>query len=832
MSSNADILLQQKYRSMLDLGSMLCVSTNTIFLGSASISSYMNISGNTTILGSATINSNLNILNNLIINGNITVRNNLYVSNNTIINGNMMINNNLNVSSNTIICNTNINSNLTILGNTIHQGNVTIYSNLNISNNAILNNLLVNNFNVSTPTILNGSAIINNLYVSNNSILYGSSTILSNIVISGLTNLNNCLLNSNLNGTNMISQGNITINSGLYVSNTSQLNNTTIIGSANINNNLNANIVTLNNINISNFIISNLPEYQDNMSAIAAGIPYWSLYRTGGIVKILIDIISPIITLNGNSIIILYIGDLFIDPGVTITDNLNENITPIITGTVNTNIIGTYNLLYTATDSFNNTINITRTVNVYAYPSISNVIFNSNIISFTTTGNFNSMTYKITKSSNIIISETILLSNTINISSLTLTSTPHFIIIYLKRATGDILITNTIGVTNTNFGPRINIIGSNPLLVSLTSTYNVLGNVSAINLPLNTNITLLSSNINIINNLNQSVTIPSTFILPLNYGNIFTITYNVTGTNNVTVSTTIIAQTVDNIPPVITLLGNNPMIILVNTIFVDPGYTITDNSGQTIIPIITGYVNTNFAGTYILTYTATDNSNNSTTINRNIIVSGGLNFAPTFVSPMYMTLSQTTFTQFTFEAWIYGDLSGSNRKLIFGDINVNYGFYLLTGYSSNTDGIVNGTGTPQPQYCLHVGGTNTFSNTTFRSYTWTHVATTKNYNNIVTHYINGIATTFNGPQYYAGNTLIYNVLGAGFIGGKIMNLRIWNIPRTQTQLQMYNQITSIDNIDSVSGLLTWYPLIADTKDLISNTYLTGATMLFTQNNFN
>ena len=64
-----------------------------------------------------------------------------------------------------------------------------------------------------------------------------------------------------------------------------------------------------------------------------------------------------------------------------------------------------------------------------------------------------------------------------------------------------------------------------------------------------------------------------------------------------------------------------------------------------------------------------------------------------------------------------------------------------------------------------------------------------------------------------------------------MNARVWNIARTQSQIDTYKTITSLDKIDTTTGLLAWYPLQSDTKDLISNTNLTGGAMTFTQNNF-
>ena len=51
--------------------------------------------------------------------------------------------------------------------------------------------------------------------------------------------------------------------------------------------------------------------------------------------------------------------------------------------------------------------------------------------------------------------------------------------------------------------------------------------------------------------------------------------------------------------------------------------------------------------------------------------------------------------------------------------------------------------------------------------------------------------------------------------------------RSMDQINTYKNITSINKIDTTFGLIAWYPLQSDTKDLITDTYLTQDTLLFT-----
>lgn len=80
---------------------------------------------------------------------------------------------------------------------------------------------------------------------------------------------------------------------------------------------------------------------------------------------------------------------------------------------------------------------------------------------------------------------------------------------------------------------------------------------------------------------------------------------------------------IDTIPPVITLLGNNPdSITRHTTAYTDPGATASDNKDGDITTsiIVTGTVDTSAAGTYTLTYTVSDAWGNSASVDRIVVV--------------------------------------------------------------------------------------------------------------------------------------------------------------------------------------------------------------------
>ena len=78
-----------------------------------------------------------------------------------------------------------------------------------------------------------------------------------------------------------------------------------------------------------------------------------------------IDTTAPVITLNGDNLMNLLVGDVFADPGATATDNIDGDITIniVANSTVDTSAIGTYQITYNVSDLAGNPAETqTRTV--------------------------------------------------------------------------------------------------------------------------------------------------------------------------------------------------------------------------------------------------------------------------------------------------------------------------------------------------------------------------------------------------------------------------------------------------------------------------------------
>lgn len=78
------------------------------------------------------------------------------------------------------------------------------------------------------------------------------------------------------------------------------------------------------------------------------------------------DPIAPELVLEGNPVVVVYVGKEYTEPGYTATDNVDGDITDrvVVEGTVDTSKAGTYELTYTVKDNYDNTVTATRKVEV------------------------------------------------------------------------------------------------------------------------------------------------------------------------------------------------------------------------------------------------------------------------------------------------------------------------------------------------------------------------------------------------------------------------------------------------------------------------------------
>jgi len=83
-----------------------------------------------------------------------------------------------------------------------------------------------------------------------------------------------------------------------------------------------------------------------------------------------VDTQKPTITLNGDSVIEIQVGQAFNDPGATATDACAGTLEVQVSGTVNTSVAATYQLVYTAQDPSGNKAQVSRKVVVKEAPVV------------------------------------------------------------------------------------------------------------------------------------------------------------------------------------------------------------------------------------------------------------------------------------------------------------------------------------------------------------------------------------------------------------------------------------------------------------------------------
>ena len=97
---------------------------------------------------------------------------------------------------------------------------------------------------------------------------------------------------------------------------------------------------------------------------------------------------------------------------------------------------------------------------------------------------------------------------------------------------------------------------------------------------------------------------------------IYTVTYSASDSSGNTSTKTRTINVVNNTPPNLTIIGNNPYDLNVFTNFVDPGATATDIFGNSVNVSSTNNINKDVLGNYSVNYSATDSYGNTQTASR------------------------------------------------------------------------------------------------------------------------------------------------------------------------------------------------------------------------
>lgn len=98
----------------------------------------------------------------------------------------------------------------------------------------------------------------------------------------------------------------------------------------------------------------------------------------------------------------------------------------------------------------------------------------------------------------------------------------------------------------------------------------------------------------------------------------------------------------DSSPPIITLSGDANMTHEQGTTYSDPGAIATDVVGGNVDVVVSGAVDAAIAATYTLTYSASDNAGNSSSVTRTVVVADTIAPEITLLGDAIVTIEQGT----------------------------------------------------------------------------------------------------------------------------------------------------------------------------------------------
>jgi hypothetical protein len=314
------------------------------------------------------------------------------------------------------------------------------------------------------------------------------------------------------------------------------------------------------------------------------------------------DNVPPVISVTGSATVTVELGSSYTDAGATADDAFRGSTPVTSSGSVNTNVVGSYVITYTATDKDGNTATATRTVNVVdtTQPVVSVTGANPVTVELGETYTDAGATATDASGSVSVVTTGTVDTTTLGAYTITYTSTD---------GSGNAgTNTRTVNVTDTT-APAITVTGDNPATVELAGTYTDAGATAT--------------------DASGDVTVVTTGTVDTTTVGAYTITYTSTdGSGNVGTETRTVNVT-DTVAPDVTVTGSATVTLELGDTYTDAGATATDASGD--VTVVTSgdsysdqagseFVDAGTIGTYTITYTSTDGSGNAGTATRTVNV--------------------------------------------------------------------------------------------------------------------------------------------------------------------------------------------------------------------
>ncbi|MFW2340598.1 MAG: immunoglobulin-like domain-containing protein, partial [Acidimicrobiia bacterium] len=322
-----------------------------------------------------------------------------------------------------------------------------------------------------------------------------------------------------------------------------------------------------------------------------------------------VDTTVPVITLSGANPQVIEVGSVYSELGATASDNYDGDISGSIVidaSAVNTVVVGSYAVFYDVTDANGNPGSAIRPVHVVdtTVPIVTLAGANPLTIEVGSTyielGASASDNYDGDISGSIVIDASAVDTGAVGSNNV-------FYNVTDTNGNAATTVTRTVNVVDTTL-PVITLIGASPQTIEVGSAYSELG---------------ASASDNFDGDLSASIVIDASVVDTSAVGS-YSVTYDVTDANgNPAATATRTVNVVDSLPPVVSLLGGNPLQLLVGESFLDPGATAIDaHEGDLSSSIVADQsaVSVTAAGTYVVVYSVSDSAGNTATAIRQVVV--------------------------------------------------------------------------------------------------------------------------------------------------------------------------------------------------------------------
>ena len=317
-------------------------------------------------------------------------------------------------------------------------------------------------------------------------------------------------------------------------------------------------------------------------------------------VTVITDAIAPVITLNGLSNISIYKGVNYVDAGAVASDNVDVNVIVSSSGSVDTNVLGSYTITYVAIDSSGNkAIPIDRTVTVIADTTAPVITLNSSatIEIFAGTNYSDAGAVAVDNLDGAVAVSSTGAVDTATLGSYEITYTA------VDNAGNTSTVKRTVNVIADTTAPIISLNGSANISIFKDALYGDAGATATDNKDGLVNVVI-------------SGTVDTSVL------GAYTITYTATDNagNNAQPVTRTVNVVADTVAPVITLNGDSIITVTQDSTYVDTGAIALDNVDGIVTVSSESDVDTAVVGMYTITYKAVDSSGNTATKDRVVIV--------------------------------------------------------------------------------------------------------------------------------------------------------------------------------------------------------------------